>query len=69
MPEGFFHFEPTLASTLFGPNPMENVNPSSVSRSRFMLSAIRSYDMRSGQRSPVRSAKHSSMLYSSTCGV
>src|SRR6516225_12464641 len=47
---GFFPLEPTLASTLFGPNPTGNVKPSSVSRSRLMLSAISPYDMRSGRR-------------------
>src|SRR5262249_31625529 len=68
-PEGLAHLDAIFATTLLGARPTENVNPNSVSRSCLIRSAILRYDIRSGLRRPVRSAKHSSTLYSSTSGV
>jgi len=58
-----------FASVFVAATPIEKVIPSSWSSCRLIFSAICGYDMRSVRRSPVRSAKHSSMLYSSTSGV
>src|SRR3989344_4386087 len=65
-PEGFCHFEAHLAKTLFTDNPTENVMPSSWSRSFFILFAISSYERLKYLSIPLISAKHSSILYSST---
>src|SRR3989344_2555115 len=68
-PSGFFHFEPIFASVFVAESPMEKVMPSSRSRSFFIASAISGYDIFNVRLIPVKSAKHSSIEYSSTAGV